>query len=65
ICADCMYEIEDLDTGDTTTISGMDILQKGLEVVISERRSSKVLVYRCLYPENRSTAIPVVQPPEA
>ena len=64
ICADCMYEIEDLDTGDTTTVSGMEILEKGLEVVISERRSSKVLVYRCLYPENRSTAIPGVQTPE-
>ena len=46
ICTDCMYKVEDLDTGDTNTISGMDILEKGFEVYISEKRGSKIIIYR-------------------
>jgi len=42
------YEFEDADTGKINRYSGSDITKKGLEILISNPRSSRLLFYRCI-----------------
>ena len=40
------WEFEDYDTGETWTVSGKEIREKGFEVVIPNRRDSRLIFYR-------------------
>ena len=45
ICNDSAYRFEDLDSGEVCILKGSELLEKGLTVAISEKRSSRILVY--------------------
>ena len=46
------WKFEDYDTGKTWTLSGQEIREKGLEIVIPNRRDSRLIFYSAEHPEN-------------
>ena len=44
--ADATYTVTDIDTGTSLEKDGKTLTEQGLEIVISERRASKILIYQ-------------------
>jgi alpha-galactosidase len=43
---DAQYELRDLDTGETSTVPGAELMQKGCTITIQQNPGSKLVVYK-------------------
>ncbi|MBP5781252.1 MAG: hypothetical protein J6X34_08470, partial [Clostridia bacterium] len=52
LCPDKEYVFEDMYSGNSFKASGVNILERGLDVVLNERRSASVICY-APYPDDK------------